>query len=205
MRVLSPPGVGDIWGLFQTLHCSAWPPLPSLVWSDNGTNFTGAARELYQFLQTQSTQQRRNSSLAHFGGIWEATVKSSFGWSKTNLWRETTPSSRSISLLKRWQSLLWHFWNRWSSEYVTQIRRFTKWRHHIETAIWFSNAPIPTKWPLHPGKDNLVRVAIVRTRPVTKLALLLPNDDWCTLFSPLGLGRRYVGIHVISYYVMFTL
>ena len=47
---------------------------------------------------------------------------------------------------------------------------------------------IPTKWPLgrvtqvHPGKDQLVRVATVRTekgsykRPVTKLALLLPQE-----------------------------
>ncbi len=241
--------------------------LPSLVWSDNGTNFTGAAREikeLYQFLQTQSTQDEVNHYLSdkgvtwkfipqrapHFGGIWEAAVKST----KTHLRRvlgevkltyeelstllaqiesclnsrplaslvndddgiealtpghfiigkpltalpETTPSSRSISLLKRWQlckSLLRHFWNRWSSEYVTQIGRFTKWRHptrNIETGdlvLIHENSPIPTKWPLarvvkvHPGKDNLVRVATVRTatgtytRPVTKLALLLPNDE----------------------------
>ncbi|XP_064386059.1 uncharacterized protein LOC135334711 [Halichondria panicea] len=241
--------------------------LPSLVWSDNGTNFIGAAREikeLYQFLQTQSTQDEVNHYLSdkgvtwkfipqrapHFGGIWEAAVKST----KTHLRRvlgevkltyeelstllaqiesclksrplaslvndddgiealtpghfiigkpltalpETTPSSRSISLLKRWQlckSLLRHFWNRWSSEYVTQIGRFTKWRHptrNIETGdlvLIHENSPIPTKWPLarvvkvHPGKDNLVRVATVRTatgtytRPVTKLALLLPNDE----------------------------
>ncbi|XP_064387758.1 uncharacterized protein LOC135335954 [Halichondria panicea] len=191
--------------------------LPSLVWSDNGTNFTGAAREikeLYQFLQTQSTQNKVNRYLfdkgvtwkfipqraPHFGGIWEAAVKST----KTHLRRvlgevkltyeelstllaqiesclnsrplaslvndddgiealtpghfiigkpltalpETTPSSRSISLLKRWQlckSLLRHFWNRWSSEYVTQIGRFTKWRHptrNIELAIWFSSMRI---------------------------------------------------------------
>ena len=48
---------------------------------------------------------------------------------------------------------------------------------------------LPTKWPLgkvievYPGKDNLVRVATVKThsgictRPVTKLALLLPSDQ----------------------------
>ncbi len=241
--------------------------LPSLVWSDNGTNFTGAAREikeLYQFLQKQSTQDEVNHYLSdkgvtwrfipqrapHFGGIWEAAVKST----KTHLRRvlgevkltyeelstllaqiesclnsrplaslvddddgiealtpghfiigrpltalpETNPSSRSISLLKRWQlckSLLRHFWNRWSSEYVTQIGRYTKWRHptrNIETGdlvLIHESSPIPTKWPLarvvkvHPGKDNLVRVATVRTatgtytRPVTKLALLLPNDE----------------------------
>ena len=48
---------------------------------------------------------------------------------------------------------------------------------------------IPTKWPLgrvisvHPGKDQLVRVADIKTaqgvyrRPVTKLALLLAQDE----------------------------
>ena len=67
--------------------------LPSLIWSDNGTNFVGAARELkelYQFLQTQTTQESINHYLSdkkiawkfipqhapHFGGIWEAAVKS---------------------------------------------------------------------------------------------------------------------------------
>ena len=67
--------------------------LPSLMWSDNGTNFVGAARqlkELYQLLQEQSTQDSINHYLCdkkitwkfipqhapHFGGIWEAAVKS---------------------------------------------------------------------------------------------------------------------------------
>ena len=67
--------------------------LPSLIWSDNGTNFVGATRELkelYQFLQTQATQESINHYLSdqkitwkfipqhapHFGGIWEAAVKS---------------------------------------------------------------------------------------------------------------------------------
>ncbi len=29
---------------------------PSLTWSDNGTNFVGELKDLYQFLQRQSTQ-----------------------------------------------------------------------------------------------------------------------------------------------------
>ena len=74
--------------------------LPSLIWSDNGTNFVGAARELkdlYQFLQIQSTQENVSHYLSvkkitwkfipqhapHFGGIWEAAVKST----KTHLRR----------------------------------------------------------------------------------------------------------------------
>ena len=67
--------------------------LPSLIWSDNGTNFTGAARELkelYLFLRRTSTQDDVTHYLGdkgitwkfipqhapHFGGIWEAAVKS---------------------------------------------------------------------------------------------------------------------------------
>ena len=48
---------------------------------------------------------------------------------------------------------------------------------------------VPTKWPLgrivetHPGKDGFVRVVTVQTsngtykRPITKIALLLPNEN----------------------------
>ena len=48
---------------------------------------------------------------------------------------------------------------------------------------------VPTQWPLarvdevFPGKDGLVRVAMVRTtkgvykRPLSKIALLLPSDS----------------------------
>ena len=69
--------------------------LPSLIliWSDNGTNFVGAARELkklYNFLSTQALQDSVIDYLStqnikwkfnpqhapYFGGIWEAAVKS---------------------------------------------------------------------------------------------------------------------------------
>ncbi len=66
---------------------------PSLIWSDWGTNFTGAAREikeLYRFLRDRSTQDAVAGFLSaqnitwkfipqhapHFGGLWEAAVKS---------------------------------------------------------------------------------------------------------------------------------
>ena len=65
---------------------------PSLIWSDHGTNFVGAARELQEFLaffQNQETQGVISEFCAmqnitwkfipertpHFGGLWEAAVK----------------------------------------------------------------------------------------------------------------------------------
>lgn len=66
---------------------------PILIWSDHGTNFVGAARlltELQEFLHRRETQEAVTSFCAsqgitwefiperapHFGGLWEAAVKS---------------------------------------------------------------------------------------------------------------------------------
>ena len=66
---------------------------PSVIWSDHGTNFVGAARlltELYQFLRKQEAEEAVTNFCAsqgiawdfipekapHFGGLWEAAVKS---------------------------------------------------------------------------------------------------------------------------------
>ena len=240
---------------------------PSLIWSDHGSNFVGAARELKefaQFLELQTTQNVISEFCStqnvqwkfiperapHFGGIWESAVKSM----KTHLHRivgnvkltfeefttvlaqieaclnsrpltplpcdddgvealtpghfligrplESLPdpafSYRSMSLLRRWhlcQSLVRHFWQRWHSEYITTLRRFTKWYQPSRNAkvgdvvILQESGLVPTKWPLaritevHTGRDGLVRVATVKTtngtykRPITKLALLLPHEN----------------------------
>ena len=169
---------------------------PSLIWSDHGTNFVGAVRELRQFFQSQKTQGLISEFCAmqsitwkfiperapHFGGLWEAAVKSMkahlkrvIGETKLTFEEFTTiltqveaclnsrplaplpcsgdtiepltpghfligrplqalpdspESYRAISLLKRWhlcQSMIRHFWKKWSSEYIDIIRRFNKW------------------------------------------------------------------------------
>ena len=103
----------------------------------------------------------------------------------------------SLSSLRRWrlcQALINHFWRRSSREYLTSLNRFTKWYHPSrnlnigDMVILCEDSIIPTKWPLarvvdvHPGRDDLVRVATIKTsnatytRPVTKLAFLLPSD-----------------------------
>ncbi len=103
-----------------------------------------------------------------------------------------------MSILKRWQlckSLLRHFWKRWSYEYVTQISRFTKWQFPSrnlqvgDLVVVREDSPITNQWPLarvlmvHPGKDQRVRVATIKTakgiykRPIVKLALLLPSEE----------------------------
>ena len=104
----------------------------------------------------------------------------------------------SVSSLCRWklcQALLSHFWRRWAREYVTQLNHFTKWNHPSrniavgDLVIPKDDSPLPTRWPLarvigvKPGGDGFVRVATVKTssgtytRPVTKLALLLPDQS----------------------------
>ena len=239
---------------------------PTCLWSDNGTNFVGASRELKElknFLEEQKTQEMISKFCSvqgiswkfiperapHFGGLWEAAVKSmkvhlrrvvnntklTFEEFTTVLTQvesclnskplaplgphddgiealtpghfligrplESLPdpsfSYRSISLLRRWhlcQAMVRHFWQRWSNEYVTTLRRITKWHRPSrnmqpgDLVILQEDNMIPSKWPLarvmqvFPGSDGIVRVVTVKTsagiykRPITKMALLLPSQ-----------------------------
>ena len=107
-------------------------------------------------------------------------------------------SNHTLSLLRRWylcQALVCHFWQRWSTEYISSLRCYTQWHHPTrnvqvgDVIILQEDNMVPTKWPLakviqtHTGKDELVRVVTIKTatgtykRPVTKIALLLPSDS----------------------------
>ena len=80
-------------------------------------------------------------------------------------------SYRKISLLRRWhlcQALIHQFWQRWSAEYVSTLRRSNKWYHQSnnikvgDLVLIQEENLVPTKWPLarvvntHPGKDAIV-------------------------------------------------
>ena len=105
---------------------------------------------------------------------------------------------RALSLLRHWhlcQALVRHFWQRWSTEYISSLRHYTKWHHPTrnvqvgDVVVLQEDNMVPTKWPLakviqtHTGKDGFVRVVTIKTatgtykRPVTKIALLLPSDS----------------------------
>ena len=238
---------------------------PISIWSDHGSNFIGASRELAElvtFLEQQKTKGHISEFCSsqgiewsyipghapHFGGLWESAVKST----KIHLRRvlgdarltfeefstvlvqveaclnsrplvplpsdedgiealtpghfligrplealPDTPSAfQSMSILRRWnlcQSLVRHFWKRWSTDYFASLRKLTKWYspsrnlREGDVVLLKEDGMIPTKWPLgivaklYTGKDGIVRVVTLRTsagtyrRPVTKVALLLPS------------------------------
>ena len=76
---------------------------------------------------------------------------------------------RQMSLLRHWhlcQRLVRHFWNRWHSEYLTSLRKYTKWKYpsrNVTTGdlvISQENNVLPASWPLgrvietHTGRDG---------------------------------------------------
>lgn len=107
--------------------------------------------------------------------------------------------SGPIEYLHRWkyvQALMKSFWKCWHKEYLPQLQVRGKWVARKATlhigyiAIIKEDCTPPSKWKLgriiniHPGKDDIVRVATLRTsngtevkRPVVKLCRLLVLED----------------------------
>ena len=241
---------------------------PTTIHSDNGTNFVGARNQLHQlyaFLRTAKVDASIHNHLLtqritwhtlperapHFGGLWEAAVKSA----KYHLKRvvgtqiltyeelstvstqvEACLNSRPLTTmtshdsdgltpltpghflllkpptaypeypglpeepckLKKWhlcQSIVQHFWDRWSREYLQSLQTRTKWKtahpnfQVDDIVILKEDKTFSCHWPIariietYPGKDGLVRVVRITTgtatykRPITKLALLHREDS----------------------------
>ncbi|GBP01323.1 hypothetical protein EVAR_66461_1 [Eumeta japonica] len=103
----------------------------------------------------------------------------------------------NTSRLSRYQRVTYMqqvFWKKWSSAYLSQLQERTKWQSSapnlqkgMMVLVKDENTP-PLKWPLGrildliPGKDGIVRVAVVKTchntfrRAISKLAVL-PLDN----------------------------
>ena len=96
-------------------------------------------------------------------------------------------------LLKTWsqcQSIIQHFWQRWSREYLSTLQKRVKWQNSSpnlqvgDIVVMKLERTFSCHWPLakitavFPGQDSKVRVVEIKTatgiltRPVTKLALL---------------------------------
>lgn len=108
-------------------------------------------------------------------------------------------SSIPQNRLTRWNLLRQFsqsFWSRWSSEYLSTLQSRSKWTNHQPNVaindLVHIQTPLqpPTHWKMgrivqiHPGSDNIVRVASVRLsdgtilkRPVIKLAVLPVQDN----------------------------
>lgn len=233
------------------------------VYSDNGTNLVGGKNKLYEaytwiknsvadvqsrdyLLKNKITWHFIPPRAPHFGGLWEAVVKSA----KTHLVRvvgdahltyeqlytvlcqiecilnsrpltplsvepndesaltpghfligdslaaipERVPDNVSVNRLKlyeRLQTIVSHFWKRWSSEYLHSVQQRTKWKSDTSSAVKIGslvllkedNLPV-MQWitgrivATHPGADNVVRVVSVKTnsgtfkRSVVKICVL---------------------------------
>ena len=136
-------------------------------------------------------------------------------------------SYRPISLLRRWhlcQSLIRHIWKRWSTEYLSTLRRYTKWHHPTrnpqigDVVILQEDYLASSKWPMgrnvevHPGSDGLVRVVQVKTssgtykRPISKIASLRKLNYFhiccIILLRPsVFAGGIYVGVRMRTYLI----
>ncbi|GFY60138.1 integrase catalytic domain-containing protein [Trichonephila inaurata madagascariensis] len=149
---------------------------PSEIFCDQGTNFYGASRDVrkeFRQLMKEDAVHRFLESINSY-----PTVPDDLR--HCDRWRLLTRMTQ-------------HFWNRWSSEYLTLLQSRSKCRivqKYLDIGdlvlIKHDNSP-PLQWKLgkvketFPGKDGKVRVVKVKTqtselvRPITKLCPLPIN------------------------------
>ncbi|XP_041969837.1 uncharacterized protein LOC121726512 [Aricia agestis] len=100
-----------------------------------------------------------------------------------------------LTRYQRVEQMRQHFWSRWMKEYISELQSRTKWKANDDhllpntlVVIKDDNLP-PLKWHLGrivsliPGKDNITRVADIRTasgiirRACTKICPLFTPDE----------------------------
>ena len=107
-------------------------------------------------------------------------------------------TDEKLTPMQRWHRMpqfTQRFWDWWSSEYLQQLQKRTKWKNtqpsiKVDDIVLIRHeTTAPTRWPIarvievFPGSDGLVRVATVRTatktlrRPVAKLVKHLDVDS----------------------------
>ncbi|GFR25571.1 uncharacterized protein TNCT_237861 [Trichonephila clavata] len=120
---------------------------PSIIWSDNATNFKGARNILNDWNEIckSNTIQRFSAeegiewnfippASPHFGGSKEANIKSMkrilLRVTKSAVMNFEDTASDSLFCHSRWkliQALRNEFWNRWSTEYLSHLQTRAKW------------------------------------------------------------------------------
>ena len=106
-------------------------------------------------------------------------------------------TSDKVPAGKHWlliSQLAQHFWQRWSTDYLTSLQSSQKWRQPqssvgvVDLVLIRNELTPPAKWPIaritaiHPGSDGLTRVVDLRTatttlcRPIAKVVRLHPAE-----------------------------
>ncbi|CAI6377488.1 unnamed protein product [Macrosiphum euphorbiae] len=167
------------------------------IYSDNATNFVGASRKLkewYDLFQTEQHKKKVEEVLSevevqwrfipprspHFGGLWEAAVKS-----MKNLVQKTLGNVHLT--LNHYSQIIW---KKWSREYLNQLQERKMWavekgpKLDIGTVVLVRDENLsPLYWKLgrvtsvQRGPDEIIRSAEVKlekgsiTRAVRKFTL----------------------------------